>query len=208
MVRLIPFLRIYVAIAMNIIIYFISVNLFSFLFMWINIFIDKRHKNNSVLNIICQILSTLGGCFGIIISFLIFSHKLKKDNMTLIVTSLCLTIIYTIVLLILLLPIELTLSDIKKAVTTFYKPLDIYLLIINIVSFIVYGVDKRLAIKNKSRISIVTLLSLAGIGGSVGSLLGMYIFRHKTKKSYFTVGVPLILLTQIILIVFIKIIII
>lgn len=60
-----------------------------------------------------------------------------------------------------------------------------YLLLINIVSFIYYGVDKYLAKKNKSRISETWLLSLGFIGGSFGSLSGMFYFRHKTKKIKF-----------------------
>ena len=51
---------------------------------------------------------------------------------------------------------------------------------------------------NRQRVRIVTLLGLAFIGGSVGALIGMYGFHHKTKKAYFTVGVPLILLMQVV----------
>ena len=60
-------------------------------------------------------------------------------------------------------------------------------------------VDKRKAIKNKWRIPEATLLFWAAIGGSAGSLLGMYTFRHKTKHPKFTIGVPAILIAQIIL---------
>lgn len=81
----------------------------------------------------------------------------------------------------------------------------VYMLIINIVAFIAYGIDKRKAVKNRFRISEATLLSLALIGGSVGALFGMYAFRHKTKKWYFKFGVPMILLLQIGLIGYVKI---
>ena len=80
----------------------------------------------------------------------------------------------------------------------------IYLLIINVITFFVYGIDKWKAAKNRFRIKEATLLSLAVIGGSVGALLGMYTFRHKTKKWYFKFGVPMILLLQIALVVFIN----
>lgn len=79
----------------------------------------------------------------------------------------------------------------------------IYLLLINIVTFFVYGIDKRKAQRNRFRIKEATLLLLALIGGSVGALLGMYAFRHKTKKWYFKFGVPLILLSQIALVIYI-----
>ena len=79
----------------------------------------------------------------------------------------------------------------------------IYLLLINIVTFFVYGIDKRKAKRNRFRIKEATLLTFALIGGSVGALFGMYTFRHKTKKWYFKFGVPLILLLQIALVIYI-----
>ena len=74
-----------------------------------------------------------------------------------------------------------------------------YLVVINIISFFTYGLDKYLAIKNKRRISENTLISLSIIGGSIGSILGMFFFHHKTKKKRFLIMNPLILIIQIIL---------
>ena len=68
-------------------------------------------------------------------------------------------------------------------------------------AFFVYGIDKWKAKKEKWRISESALLIWAVIGGSIGALLGMYFFRHKTKKNKFKIGVPLILVAQIVLIV-------
>jgi len=74
-----------------------------------------------------------------------------------------------------------------------------YIVVINIISFFTYGLDKYLAIKNKRRISENTLISLSIIGGSIGSILGMFFFHHKTKKKRFLIMNPLILIIQIIL---------
>lgn len=79
-----------------------------------------------------------------------------------------------------------------------HRILLIYLVVVNILTIIVFGVDKMNAKSNRQRVRIVTLLGLAFIGGSVGALIGMYGFHHKTKKAYFTVGVPLILLMQVV----------
>lgn len=79
----------------------------------------------------------------------------------------------------------------------------IYLVIINIITFITFGIDKRRAVKDIfPRIRIRTLLILAAIGGSVGGILGMKLFRHKTRKKYFSIGMPLILIIQIFLLYF------
>lgn len=78
-----------------------------------------------------------------------------------------------------------------------FKILSIYLLIINAIGFILMLADKIKAKKNLWRIPEATLFLVAVIGGSVGSLLGMYTFRHKTKHIKFIVGMPLILAVQI-----------
>ena len=79
----------------------------------------------------------------------------------------------------------------------------LYLLIINAAAFLLMLVDKVKAKKNLWRIPEATLFLAAAIGGSIGSLLGMYTFRHKTKHIKFIVGMPLILAAQIIAVVLI-----
>ena len=79
------------------------------------------------------------------------------------------------------------------------KYLLIYLLIINAVGFLLMLVDKFKARKKLWRIPEATLMTVAAIGGSIGSLLGMYTFRHKTKHIKFIVGMPLILAAQIVI---------
>lgn len=71
-----------------------------------------------------------------------------------------------------------------------------YLAAINIITFFVYGIDKRKARKAKWRIPESTLLLLAAIGGSIGAFVGMRVFRHKTKHLKFTIGVPAIIILQ------------
>ena len=78
-----------------------------------------------------------------------------------------------------------------------------YLIVINVVTFLVYGIDKWKAKQGSWRISEATLLILAVNGGSIGALLGMKVWRHKTMHKKFKYGLPLILLVQIALIYFI-----
>lgn len=73
----------------------------------------------------------------------------------------------------------------------------IYLLVVNIIGFIIMGVDKKRAIRGAWRISEASLFLVAFIGGSLGSIMGMQHFRHKTKHWYFQYGMPIILMVQI-----------
>jgi uncharacterized membrane protein YsdA (DUF1294 family) len=75
-----------------------------------------------------------------------------------------------------------------------------YLIAINVVTFLVYGVDKVKAKRGSWRISEATLLILAVVGGSIGALFGMKVWHHKTLHKKFKYGLPLILLAQIALI--------
>lgn len=79
------------------------------------------------------------------------------------------------------------------------QPIFLYLLIINAASFLLMMEDKRRARKKLWRIPEARLLLFAALGGSIGSLAGMYTFRHKTLHPKFTLGVPLILAAQVVL---------
>lgn len=76
----------------------------------------------------------------------------------------------------------------------------IYLVIINIVGFAMMGIDKKRAIRGAWRISEASLFLSAILGGSIGCILGMQHFRHKTKHWYFKYGMPAILIVQILLV--------
>ena len=73
----------------------------------------------------------------------------------------------------------------------------LYLLLINALGFLLMLIDKWKAKHNRWRIPEATLMGVAALGGSIGSLPGMYTVRHKTKHIKFTVGIPLILVAQI-----------
>ena len=72
----------------------------------------------------------------------------------------------------------------------------VYFLLVNLLAFALFAIDKRLAKKDKARVSETKLFLLALLGGVLGAWTGMYTFRHKTKHWYFVVGIPLILLLQ------------
>ena len=74
---------------------------------------------------------------------------------------------------------------------------------LNLITFIIYGIDKFKAKKAKWRISEATLLLLAVIGGSIGAWLGLQVWRHKTQHKKFFIGIPMILTLQVIATVYI-----
>lgn len=76
-----------------------------------------------------------------------------------------------------------------------------YLIAVNVITLILYAADKYKAVHKKRRIREVTLLGFALIGGSAGALIAMYTFRHKTRKAYFKVGVPVMLAVHVMVIV-------
>lgn len=74
----------------------------------------------------------------------------------------------------------------------------IYVCVVNVIAFLMYGLDKVKAKRRQWRIPESTLLGVAVIGGSIGAFLGMQIFHHKTKKPKFYIGVPVIFILQVI----------
>ena len=86
---------------------------------------------------------------------------------------------------------------------TLQKLLLIYRAVMNILGFALMGTDKSRARNGKWRIRERTLFLFSLLGGSIGTLTGMYVFRHKTKHWYFVIGMPLILVAQLALVLWI-----
>ena len=81
--------------------------------------------------------------------------------------------------------------------TTYMKIALCYLLAVNLLTFVIYGIDKYKARHNHWRVRETSLLLLAALGGSVGALLAMKMFRHKTQHKKFRYGVPATLIVQL-----------
>ena len=83
-----------------------------------------------------------------------------------------------------------------------FKNIFLYLLVINLLGFLVMLIDKKKAEKGRWRISEHTLFVFTWLGGGIGTIAGMYLFRHKTKKLKFTIGMPVILVLEIIFLIY------
>lgn len=177
--------------------YLLIINIIALVIYGIKVLVYK-HQTRDWFEKLCMFIVLLGGSAGILLMIILFDRKAVKENMMSRVFTLCMLVIQAILLLIVKGyhgdQIHIDFWDYLMP----HRILLIYLAVVNILTIIVFGVDKMNAKSNRQRVRIVTLLGLAFIGGSVGALIGMYGFHHKTKKAYFTVGVPLILLMQVV----------
>ena len=180
-------------------IYLIIINIIGFVLYLINMLLYNYTAEANVDKFL-TIISLVGGSLGILLAIVLFDRKSVKDNMMSRVFVICLFVIQLVMFLF------LKGANGEKITFAFWeffaehKILIIYSVIINFVSFAAFAVDKIKACEGRSRIRIITLLGIAFAGGSIGAILGMYIFRHKTRVDYFTVGVPLIMIMQAVVI--------
>lgn len=177
--------------------YLLVINAIGVLVYLINMLL-YRHTVNGQIDVIVTIVSLLGGSAGMLLMILLFDRKAVKENMMSRVFIICIFIIQIIILLI------YKGHHAEHFTLAFWKffaerrILLIYLGIMNLVTFIVFAIDKANACAHRSRIRIVTLLGLSFAGGSVGGLIAMYLLHHKTQKDYFTVGMPMIIIMQVV----------
>lgn len=177
--------------------YLLAINAIGVLIYLINMLL-YRHTANGQIDVIVTIVSLLGGSAGMLLMILFFDRKAVKENMTSRVFIICIFIIQIIVLLIYK---GHHAEHFSFAFWTFFaehRILLIYLGIMNLVTFIIFAIDKANARAYRARIRIVTLLGLSFAGGSVGGIIAMYLLHHKTQKDYFTVGMPLIIIMQVV----------
>lgn len=177
--------------------YLLIVNGVGFLLYLINMWLYS-HTAEGQVDKFLTILSLAGGSAGILLAILLFDRKAVKDNMMSRVFIACVFVIQVVILLMVKGHHADTITFAFWKFFTDYKVLLIYFGIINFVAFVMFAIDKVNAAEHRSRIRIVTLLGVAFIGGSVGGLMAMYLLHHKTKKDYFTVGIPLIMIMQVV----------
>ena len=177
--------------------YLVIINIIGFLMYLINMWLYSHTKEGQVDKFL-TILSLAGASPGILLAIVLFDKKAHKGTMM----SRVFVISVFIIQIILFLMWKGYMND--KITLALWEPflkhriLLIYFGVINFITFIVFAIDKVNAQEHRSRIKIVTLLGLSFIGGSIGALLAIYLLHHKTKKDYFTVGIPIIMIMQVI----------
>lgn len=177
-------------------IYLLAINVLGFAVGAVNSRV-RSNKEEGKSDIALAVFSILGGAIGAFVSTLVFDRKAEKGNMLSRVIMACLVVVEIIAFLIYKGFVASNLTFAFWSILMEYPVSLIYLALVNFVTFLFYLKDKKAAEKGKDRVKIVTLLSLSFIGGSIGALCGMYLLRHKTNKSYFTLGVPLMIAMQV-----------
>lgn len=181
--------------------YLLIINIVGFILFGINTLLYTFTEKGQIDKAL-TLVAMAGGSLGIVLSILLFDRKAEKENM---MSRVFVFSVLTIQIVVVLWLKGVHGDKLQLAFWSYFaahKGIIFYLIAINVLTFVIYAWDKLAAIEGKSRIRIVTLLLLAGAGGSIGALLAMYTLRHKTRKDYFTVGVPLIIIAQVFLLFF------
>lgn len=176
--------------------YLLAVNLAGLGLYALNLRLPPRGEGRR-LDLVLLAVCLLGGALGAGCGMLLLDRRAKKENMLLHVAVPCAVVIQAAAAGLAGRARAGALSLGFGAFFGGHRLLPAYLVIINVVTFLAFGVDKRRAVRGRRRVRIVALLGLAFAGGSAGGLLGMHVFRHKLRKDYFALGLPLMLLMHI-----------
>ena len=182
------------------VIYLIIVNVLAFLFYTIDYKIYQNSGGEFQPQFLLNLITIIGGSLGTLIAFIVWDRKINKVNIQSRVYTVVLLIIHILVLLAFFGPNK------DKSTTWFlsfyeqHKVFCILFIIINIITFIVFGIDKIKAENGKWRIREVVLFLLSLIGGALGGFLAMDLFNHKTTRPAFLVGIPMIIIMHLILV--------
>ena len=149
--------------------YLIIVNVVGFLVYFLN-YMLRTHTKGKQINILIYLISLAGGAAGMLAAVLLFDRKAVKENMMSRVWIICMLVIQVILFLLFRGQKTDAWNLDVNAFLEKHKILTIYLGVINIVTFFFFAIDKYRAVRNKSRIRIVTLLGMAFAGGTAGAL--------------------------------------
>lgn len=179
------------------IIYLIIVNAAAFLLYTIDYKMYQNSGNGFQPQFLLNLSTIIGGSLGTILAFIVWDHKVSKKNIQSRVYAVVWLVIHVLAVLAFFGPNK------DKTATWFtgfyeqHKVLCIYYLVINIVTFFVFAIDKIKAQNKKSRIRVAVLFLLSLIGGAVGGLLAMDLLNHKSSQAAFLIGIPLIIIMHL-----------
>lgn len=179
--------------------YIIIINIVAFVIYTIDLQIRIHGGKGIRPKGLCKLATIFGGALGTLIAEAIWNRKANKRYLKLSVHTLMWFIIQVALYIVIY---GSSSQGIKLWAIDFYldnKLLCTYLLLINIITFIMFALDKIKALLGRWRIREVALLGLGLIGGAPGGLLAMDIFNHKVKSKYFMIGLPIMIVIHLII---------
>ena len=180
--------------------YLLLINTLAFIFY----LIYKNLKTGifkNILSILLYILAIGGGSLGLVFAILIFDRRANKEGLNLKVFA----FVSFAIELILYLLVNEDVESINLDFIRYFKShpyLMAYIGLVNFITFLVFAYDKYRAKNGRWRLKNVLLLGLSFIGGALGGLIAVKVLRHKTKKTYYKIGLPLMVLMQVLLTVY------
>lgn len=185
--------------------YVIIINVVAFLVYTIDFQIYKHGGNGIKPQVLCNLVTICGGAFGTLVAEVLWDRKINKINAQSRIYTLAWMILQGVFFWAIWGPNRETVKAHAVAFFNDHRILCIYYVILSVVTFFVFAIDKIKAMMGSWRIREVILLGLCLLGGGVGGILAMDICNHKVKSMHFMVGVPMLICAHLVLLAFIAI---
>ena len=189
-------------------IYLLVVNALAFLLLTIDYHVCMRAAREELIDHrILSVFALIGGGIGMLVAFLVWDRRVNKNNVAWRLIAIIGIVAWVLVTLCVYGVIKL---DVDSLVVPLdlgdLAPLGVYLLVANLVTLALFIYDKLRAEQGRvdKRIPEVVLLGLSLVGGAVGGIVGMYLVRHKTRKWYFSWGLPVMIVLQVALLLYLR----
>lgn len=188
--------------------YLLVVNALAFLLFTIDFHVCMRTGREELIDHrILSAFALLGGGVGMLGAFLVWDRRVNKNNVAWRLMAIVGIVAWTLVTLCVYGVVRLDLSSLMAPLDLgSLAPLGVYLLVVNLVTFALFVYDKLRAEqgRGRSRVPEVVLLGISLVGGALGGLVAMRLVRHKTRKWYFSWGLPAMIVLQVALFVYLR----
>lgn len=181
--------------------YLLAINVVAFVLYTIDYWFFQFTGNELISHLFLDVLTVIGGVVGTLLAFFIWDRKTVKDNAWWHVFAVAFFIIWCAIIGFVYLSPFNPKAFFQNLISRHIIP-SIYLVVINTVTLVYFGIDKMRAMEGKWRIREVSLLGMCLAGGSIGGLIGMSAFRHKIRSPHFRYGLPLLLVAQLFFIIY------
>ena len=189
-------------------IYLLVVNALAFLLFTADFWAYMRTEREELIDHrVLSVFALIGGGVGMLVAFLVWDRRVNKNNVAWRLMAIIGIVAWVLVTLCVYGIVRLDLASLVAPYDLGgLAPLSVYLLVVNFVTLALFIYDKRRAEQGqvKKRIPEVVLLGLSLVGGAIGGIVGMRLVRHKTRKWYFSWGLPAMIVLQVALVLYLR----